>query len=278
MTVTDTPPEAESYAAKIAKLLARAEHPNTPEPEADACLAKAQELMTLYAIDQDLVDRARGKERSEKIEGKVLRFDGTFRMATMRIGWAVACENNCYGYKSEHVQSWRRLEGEPQHIKLHIFGFTSDLERVELLNTSLQVQCAAALRRWWKGVKDSDYKHYSGSEQSRVRRQFIFSFAEGVGIRLAAANKVAETEAAKAEAERAGVSEADAAKSVALVVLDRKEQAKRWYDETHGKSTRKANTSYRGGGRDAAVAGHAAAKTANLGGTAFGGAAKGLNR
>lgn len=274
--MTDTLTTEDTYASKIAKLLARAEHPNTPEHEADSCLAKAQELMTLYAIDQDLIDRARGKQRSEKIESKVLRFDGTFRMATMRIGWAVAQQNNCHGFKSEHVQKWERREGEPQHIKLTLFGFTSDLERVEILNASLQVQCAAALRRWWREVKDIDYRHYSGSEQSKVRRQFIFSFADGVGVRLAEANKAAQAEAAKTEAARTGGTTAEASTSVALVVQDRQEQVKAWYDEKYGKTTRSARQNYRGGGHGARSAGHAAARNADLGGKSFGGSQRAI--
>lgn len=269
--MTDTLTTEDSYAAKIAKLLARAEHPNTPEPEADACLAKAQELMLTYAIDQDLIDRARGKERSDKLGSKVLRFDGTFRMATMRIGWSLAQQNNLRGFKSEHVQRWEREKDEPQHIKLHLFGFESDLERVELLNASLQIQCATALSRWWKEAKITPrYAHLSGSDQSKVRRQFIFSFADGVFSRLAAANAAAAAEAAKHQAERTGDSAADSEKSVALVLVDRKQQVNEWYDKTHGKSTRKAKSNFRGGGHDAASAGRRAGQNADLGGTAVG--------
>lgn len=43
------------YAAKIQALLARADHPNTPEAEATSCRTAAEKLMRKYRIDQEAV-------------------------------------------------------------------------------------------------------------------------------------------------------------------------------------------------------------------------------
>jgi hypothetical protein len=54
------------HEGRIHALLARAEHPETPEAEAQACAAKAAELMMRHAIDEAAL-RARRGERPEPV-------------------------------------------------------------------------------------------------------------------------------------------------------------------------------------------------------------------
>lgn len=61
-------PIEERMVDKIKKLLDRAAHPNTPEPEAEACLRRADDLMVKYSIDQALLNAAKSKEEREKPE------------------------------------------------------------------------------------------------------------------------------------------------------------------------------------------------------------------
>lgn len=49
------------YAGKVRALLDRAEHPETPEAEAQACAAKAAELMLRHAIDEAALRAGRGE-------------------------------------------------------------------------------------------------------------------------------------------------------------------------------------------------------------------------
>src|SRR3954462_8726938 len=56
---------------KVRKLLARAEHPSTPPPEAEAMSEKAAELMARYAIDRALIeqgDNAQGGPQRRDIQ------------------------------------------------------------------------------------------------------------------------------------------------------------------------------------------------------------------
>jgi hypothetical protein len=54
------------HEGRVHALLARAEHPETPEAEAQACAAKAAELMMRHAIDEAAL-RARRGERPEPV-------------------------------------------------------------------------------------------------------------------------------------------------------------------------------------------------------------------
>src|SRR4051794_32450403 len=54
------------HEARVRALLSRAEHPETPEAEAQACAAKAAELMMRHAIDEAAL-RARRGERPEPV-------------------------------------------------------------------------------------------------------------------------------------------------------------------------------------------------------------------
>ena len=82
------PKTSEHYADKIAKLLAKAES-TTPE-EAESLVAKAQELMTAYAVSEAMIDSVRGIERDEIGQDEYV---GIFRAAVADIGRAVARAN-----------------------------------------------------------------------------------------------------------------------------------------------------------------------------------------
>ncbi|MFB9837757.1 DUF2786 domain-containing protein, partial [Actinoallomurus acaciae] len=49
------------HESRVRALLARAEHPETPEAEAQACAAKAAELMMRHAIDEAALRARRGE-------------------------------------------------------------------------------------------------------------------------------------------------------------------------------------------------------------------------
>jgi hypothetical protein len=71
------------HESRVRALLARAEHPETPDAEAQACAAKAAELMMRHAIDEAAL-RARRGERPEPVAYWEHTVDGRDGLARAR--------------------------------------------------------------------------------------------------------------------------------------------------------------------------------------------------
>lgn len=256
------------YEERIAKLLRRAEHPNTPEAEADACVAQAQQLMSRWAIDEAVVRRRMGDDGKTVddpiIEARIV-YDGIYRQARFSIGSAVAEANDCRALITTNERTWATDPGKPKVVTvLWVVGHTSDVERVRMLDTSLQLQCATALNRWWK---TAGFDGLSRMAKFRARREFIFGFATTVRERLLEARRqaVEEAEADAGQTVQPAAAKADnPAEEVALALVEKKRRVDEWYDERYGTSTRKVTRNYRRGARDAHDAGCAAGMKASL--------------
>lgn len=259
----------ERWIDKVHKLLEKANDPACTPEEAEAFSAKAMELMTLHAIDEQMLAAAAGRTVDE-LGDITLTFSGIFQQATMNLGFVVADHFNCRAFYVDHPRPTTRRNPDgsvtkiPRHIDVRVFGFRSDLTQVELLATSLEIQSMRALAEWRKTCSPDLFK-LSSSEQFKQRRGFLFAFASGVREKLVVARQAGQQEAAKLEAERSHVTQEAANTSVALVLRSRKAQVDDWFDTTFGRGLRASRSRYSGGGRDASEAGHAAGRRADTG-------------
>jgi len=244
----------EKWAIRVAKLLRKAES-TTPE-EAELLTAKAQEIMTSWALSDALIARASGdnnKEREQVIQ-KTTLYRGGYSRALFQIGSAVSRANNCKALISKAKQ---------QNLTfLHIIGFESDVERVLFLDSSLQVQAATALRAWWK-QQETDWM--SAPQKFKTRREFFYGFANGVESLLTQARRAGEREAIANEADRAETTLEEAGDSVALVIREKKAAVDEWIDKTYGKLRPDRGTRRTHGGYAAQDAGYAAGRSADVG-------------
>lgn len=258
----------EKYADKISKLLRQAENV-AGTPEADAFLAKAQELMTMYAIDEDMIRRAEGKDRPDAIVTKEsARYTGIFQVALMQIGFAVVRANDCQAYFVQHEYQ------KPKNHMLMVTGYESDVDAAILLDTSLQVQCASAMNRWWRTL--DGHELYSKMQSFKARREFICGFSAGVSSKLQAARRAGETAAKQNEAKRAAADLSVASTSVEVAIRDKRQTVKDWYDAQYGSSIRSVHRKYQSGGRAARDAGTAAGQQANVGQPGLGGSRRSI--
>lgn len=248
----------EKYAAKIAKLLAKAES-TTPE-EAESLVSKAQELMTQYTIEQAMVDAARGFVRDE-VEQRTIYFTGNYRQELMDIARKICATNNCMGvqFSTLHDDGGRKAvkvrpnkdgtyRSEVTSMKkafgFEITGYSSDLERVFILETSLRLQSFSAMTHWWAEHEENN-ELLSYRKKVRARQEFFEGFGIAVGHRLAEAAKAGQKEATKTEAARTNVDVDEANISVELVLRDRKDSVQDWYDKHYGNSLRNVSRRYR---------------------------------
>jgi hypothetical protein len=254
----------EEWAEKIGLLLLKAES-TTPE-EAEAIYAKAQEMMTKYAIDEAMIAAAAGGRVDDPITKEEFINVGIYRYPLSQLTLAVL-KNNGIEVIKLRPPNWRKV-GDKVYKETEILigvGYKSDIDRVKVLQTSLMLQAMTAENKWWRENQDL-YRHES-RDGHYVRRQYLFSFANGVNAKLREAT---------ARGREAAEKEYDAS-SVALVLRDKgvmvREEFERLFPET-----KKSRTKYKAGDAFAAAAGHEAGRRADVGQPGVGSNRKEIDR
>ncbi|GAB1642936.1 DUF2786 domain-containing protein [Krasilnikovia sp. MM14-A1259] len=184
---------------KVRKLLAKAEDEACTPAEAEAFTVKAAALIAKYGIDQALLaDITPG---ADAVGDRVIDMDAPYALDKAGLLAGIALALRC--------KSVRRTDPTPgsRRTSMHLFGFGADLDRVELLYTSLLVQAAHALAAThvpW------------GEHPASYRRSWYAGYASAIHRRL----RDAEARASS-DAETARAAQHTAGRSVALVLADR---------------------------------------------------------
>ena len=211
---------------RVRKLLAMAEDPACTPGEAEAFTAKATELIAKYGVDQALL--AVADPAIDPVGDRMVTIVPPYARDKAGLLAAVAAPLRCRVVHLERRGTARS----------HLFGHAADIERVELLFTSLLVQAA-------HGLAASPVPW--GEHPAAYRRSWLLGYTQAVQSRLW-------------DAER---SAADAAPGAELVLADRTDQVERRRDETYPKLARLGPRRLQGSGHRT---GWYAGQTADLGG------------
>jgi uncharacterized protein DUF2786 len=215
--LTDAP---ERLLDRVRKLLAQAEDDAVTPAEAQAFTAKAAELMAKYGIDRALL--AADQPETDQAANRVLDIDNPWarEKAHLICGLASALRCQAILLGSSHPGS-----------RVHIFGFSSDIERTDLLYTSVLIQMA-------HGLAGAQVPDWSSSPRA-WRRSWLLGFATAVIARVRQAEHgavSAATSSASAGSDR-----------TALVLADRSLVIRRQVEQAYP-ITRKARITYSGSG------------------------------
>ncbi|MEU7994562.1 DUF2786 domain-containing protein [Micromonospora sp. NPDC049060] len=219
---------SDAMLSKVRKLLAQAEDPACTPAESAAFTAKATELIARYGVDRALL--AARDPATDPVGDRVVEIVAPYARDKAGLLAAVADPLRC--------RCVRRREGAG--FAMHLFGFASDLERVELLFTSLLVQAA-------HGLAGAEVP--AGAHLAAFRRSWLAGFAQVIGVRLRAAEAGAVAEAG--------------APSVALVLADRSDRVQHRVAEVYPRLRTAAPRRLAGGGFGS---GAEAGRRADLGG------------
>ncbi len=206
---------------RIRKLLAKAEDSGVTPAEAEALTGKAAELMARYGIDRAML--AATQPATDQPADRVITianpWAGVRAHLLCGIGSAMRCQ--CL------------LLSAPTGARVHVFGYGSDIERAEVLYTSVLIQMSHGLAQAVIPVWTSSPRAW--------RRSWLLGYATAVIARVRAAESRAATEADTAQP--AG----DGEQSAALVLASRQQviasRAKAAYP-----TTRKSKVTYSGSG------------------------------
>src|SRR5262249_34119618 len=113
---------------RVRKLFAKAEDESCTPPEAEALTAKAAELMAKYGIDRALLAAARPE--TDAPGSAMVDIDNPWGRvkAHLLCGLAAAMRCQCIMLSSR------------SGLRVHVFGYASDIERADLLYTSVLIQ------------------------------------------------------------------------------------------------------------------------------------------
>jgi hypothetical protein len=221
---------------KVRKLLAKAEDPGCTPEEAAALTDKAAELIAKYGVDQALL--AAATPEVDPVGDRVVAVPAPYALDKAGLLAAVAGALRC---RNVRRKEWT---GSAYAYRMHLFGCASDLERAELLFTSLLVQASYGLAATAVPPTES---------VAAFRRSWLVGFTLAVGARLRAAEERATAQAAPSVG----------GPSMALVLADRGDRVDRRVSEVYPRLRTSAPRRLLGFGY---ADGHAAGERADLGG------------
>jgi Protein of unknown function (DUF2786) len=206
---------------RVRKLLAKAEADGVTAPEAEALTAKAAELMARYGIDRAMLAAARPD--TDKPDSRIIDIANPWAQvrAHLLAGLAAALRCQCI-----------LLNPKGAGARVHIFGYSSDLERTDILYTSLLLQMAHGLIAASPPANASSVRAW--------RRSWLLGFAAAVVARVKAAEDRAAAAAETRQTESGGP-------STALVLADRSVVIRNQMEDAYP-VTRQARITYTGNG------------------------------
>ncbi|TDH48378.1 DUF2786 domain-containing protein [Mycobacterium eburneum] len=171
-TATAVSDAGEKVLGRVRALLAKAEATEFPD-EAEALSAKAQDLMSRYALNEALAQHARG--RKPAAVARRIWLDNPYAAAKASLVQVVSQSNRCRAVWAERLGF------------VTVIGCETDLNLVELLTTSLLVQANRAMLSAGR----------NGGAQARARsfrQSFLVAYAQRIGERLDDANAAVTAE------------------------------------------------------------------------------------
>jgi hypothetical protein len=205
---------------RVRKLLVKAEATGVTVQEAEALTAKAAELMAKYGIDRALL--AAERPETDRPADRVIDIGNPWArvQAHLLCGLAAALRCQCV-----------ILPRSGPGTRIHMFGYGSDIERADVLYTSVLVQM-------WQGLAATPVPGRVQSARA-WRRSWLLGFVTAVVARVRAAEDGAASQAAGPAA--------GASSRTALVLADRTEVITRTLKHAYP-VTRTSRVTYTGNG------------------------------
>ncbi|MFF4244323.1 DUF2786 domain-containing protein [Streptomyces sp. NPDC001822] len=230
-----TPMPEDGKLAKIRAILAKAEDPAATPEEAETYFAKAAALMAKYGIEKAML--ADSDPTQDRPGDRVITVKGAYSADRLYLLGYVSTSLNCVSIRKRPVKGV---------TEVHMFGYESDLDRVELLYTSLLLQMFNGMRQG---------RPASGESTVTYRKAWMAGFIIRIDQRLREIEAHAKRESPVA----------DTGRSVELVLADRRAVVKARFAAAYPRATDpKGSTRRRGSGLND---GHQAANRADLGQT-----------
>lgn len=172
---------SEDTLRKIRGLLAKAEHESTGKEEAETFMAHAMMLMAKYGVERTMLIAS---DPAANIAGdRIITVPGPYATARMLLLHSI-CD-------ALGVRTIRRPQPSAATQEIHLFGLASDLERADMLYTSLLIQAL----RFLEEDKKAHYEYTRAPK--KWTRDWLDGFRATIWRRLKDAERRARQEADK---------------------------------------------------------------------------------
>lgn len=232
---------------KVEALLATANHPGTPQHEAETASAMAEKLMMKHSLDESMLNAAKGAGQRGKVTSIKVEITGSYAGMRAILLNEVSNANRCKAI---------RLCGGKHQI-LAVYGYQAAIDNVQAMYDSLSVQMVNATMKapapaWCTGAKLVSFRH-----------SFQLGFVNDVTKRLREqlANATAEAKAVHGP-------------NVGLVLVSEADAVKAAFKAAHPSTT--ANSRSSAHNRAGYNAGNAAGGRADIGNKRIGGGARAI--
>lgn len=142
---------SESIKEKVRALLKRANHPNTPQPEAETAIELAFRLMQKHGLSESEIGGTRDSS-SMAIVVKRVAVRGKYRVQRQNLLYVIAMHHSCVGYRDDD-------DGDACVVVLYgreqdIFAAETIFTTADLLGTRLLPRGDRSARTaWWQGFR-----------------------------------------------------------------------------------------------------------------------------
>ena len=225
MTMTDVRLPADKWLDRVQGLLAKADSTPFPE-EAEALVAKAQELMTRHQIDEAML-AANSPTPSDPIVNENIQVPFPYAAPKANLLHRVAKANGC-----STVQHHRGRCSSAKYLTVNLTGFRSEVEAVKMLYARLVAFANTEMQRT---------EVPSWDNTRAFRNSFLYGFANRIGDRLDQAQRDAVT---SHETETGST-------GTALVLIDKKAAVDADVKERYGRLVTLRRTDSSASGRNA---------------------------
>jgi hypothetical protein len=144
-----TQPVEEKILDRVRKLLDRANHPNTPDPERELCIQRADRYMLQYAIDQALLDATKKDDRRLPITRRFHAYDG--REWKYKFGTILHAMEETY-----RCRVAIHADGD-----VTVVGMPEDVDYMELIWTNVYLTFISRLYPRWDDNLSFDHNVYN---------------------------------------------------------------------------------------------------------------------
>jgi Protein of unknown function (DUF2786) len=243
-------PIADPMLNKVRKLLAQAEDDACTPAEAEAFTAKAAQLIAKYGIDRAMLAAVRPE--TDTPSSRLIDVDNPWGRVKAHLLCGLGSALRC-----QCIMLTGRSDVGERAARIHVFGYQSDIERLDVLYTSILIQM-------WHGLAGAQVPEWSRSPRA-WRRSWLLGFTSAVTARVRQAERAAQDQS---DQDRAAAAHASG-KSAAVVLASRDLVVRGMVQREYPK-TRTARLTYSGTGYGA---GHAKGQQADIGQRRMGGRA-----
>ena len=143
----------DSIRDKVRSILERANHPNTPQAEAETALSLAYRLMKKYDLDEyEITKSAKQHATSDEIKIRTFEITGPYRVRRGTLLYTIAKAVSCHLYRETDVPNH-------QMVVMIAYGTETDLFTLEILFNTAELLALRTIplgdrcfrTSWWLG-------------------------------------------------------------------------------------------------------------------------------